>query len=1279
MCYEVDIVNIDSLKANRTNVSTPLSTGKKSHPSFSGHVLTQDSRGNDIYKFNLPNAPKGTKLYVTVLQRDADGFFKLQRNDSKKNKDGTYLNEDCYDVPEGFGSVVLKASDYKLDANHILGYRFAVNGREYTDKGAKADGNYTMAIPVTHSNSTRPRQMEHVLVDSFNVKTPSYAKRNHFNMLGGTLVSMNDKIDELAQAGVRNILGTPIFGQDNKSSHGYWTTNPYQITNNLGSYKDFRNLMLNLYAHGMSWTADGAFVNEGIEGIHIKDIINWGVDSPFVPMFETKDLANVPVRFGILSKNEEVNKHIHIKLVNAPYRIVYEKTADGYKEKEIKHSTVDNSKPTYIQVFDDRLASEEQMNNNEIFDVYDLKESGDNFEIANYKDSVQAYHARVDLPSVEANYKKYKELKHSDKSIEFKDTLTKWPNFKLVKSNKDGGVSLWVGNSDISKKRFVLSESSVNEIKATPEKREALLVSPYQVQDDTVQVGKFWTSEVARMLTEYTASELSQKLGDKRDFNSFKSAVEQLVAEGKLHKGAKDVFKAEENGGVSPLQNLLTISQITGNRKYKLKQTTMPQNVTDGLMSFPLDAIEFSPDLMGVLAYPYIKNMAVSADTIGMTRYQTFQMGNDYYDMIPTEYRNLYQKMDLIYANDMTDKAMDILGKVAEKTGKVLFENGELTQEGKEIYSVISPDVAKFLFVSAIAPQVQLKDNNEMLEYDLNELHSIDLNKLGLQYEVSPKDTATALISLIKNGIKNIPVQNEDKFVNLLAARINKLDSDTINVAKLIIEKTESGLDWRIDAAKDVADWEAHEAGKISTDKNKGVIFDFWSKFNKGVRQYNPRSYTIGELTDMDGQMHISEFLDKAGFSTVSDYSYFYDSLPSMYGQNDKGNGGGLSNVSGKLKGDGSYFDSGILDALNFAHRFVGNQDKPRILHLLAMDVAAFNKDKAIEVARVLGNGIKSTAEYNELSDSQKGAIFAAIEKLKNGNYTYNGQARKFDSENFGVRPFDYSLDDIIRQAAYDNEDFRNYVNGNKDKIKKLKANALKNILEPAMTKYRSIAFAMAALPGNPTNYAGDEFGMTGWETFCKNEKQENRNAIRWDWLNDDDYSFVKTYKKTIADVMNIRNKEAASALVNGTSIPFADQNVNGGGVAFALYRYNDKTDAIAILHSHGYDRMPEHRGLDVSIPYINLEGISDNGLPVGTIYVDALNPDNKFKVVNSKVIKRIDANGNEQNDIPLGNAGIILLREKDFKGNKLSFKGRVENPYVKLANTKYNLNNISK
>ena len=112
-------------------------------------------------------------------------------------------------------------------------------------KTLAADG-FNIATPINRSNPTRPRQIEHILIDSFNVEDFSKkTKRNHFNLLGGTLNSVNEKIDDLAKAGIRNILGTPIFGQDNKSSHGYWTTNPYQITNNLGSLADFNNLMVN--------------------------------------------------------------------------------------------------------------------------------------------------------------------------------------------------------------------------------------------------------------------------------------------------------------------------------------------------------------------------------------------------------------------------------------------------------------------------------------------------------------------------------------------------------------------------------------------------------------------------------------------------------------------------------------------------------------------------------------------------------------------------------------------------------------------------------------------------------------------------------------------------------------------------------------------------------------------------------------------------------------------------------------------------------------------------
>lgn len=1270
MCNEVYIVNIDGLNStNNFKISNPLSKkrGSKSHsnPTFSGQVLTQDARGNDVYKFNLPNAPEGTKIKLAVLTKDEKGDFKV------------FQDVETFPMPKGFESFVVNASKYQLDENNYLGYKFEVNGKEFTDKGVKADPgkNFTIAIPVQNANSTRPRQMEHVLVDSLNVKDPKAAKRNHFNMLGGKLSSVYDKIPEFKEFGIRNILGTPIFGQDNKSSHGYWTTNAYQITDNLGNYKDFKKLMVGLYQNGMSWTADGAFVNEGMEGIHVKDIMNWGTKSPFWAMFETKDLDNVPIRFGIFSKNDDVDKHTHIQLVNAPYKIVFEKTEDGhYKEAKVVRKSVDASKPTYIQVFDDRLASEEQMNGDSTFNVYANKNAKDKYEIANYKDSVQAYNFRVTVSDVEANYKKYKETRRMNKDVEFKNALTQWEKFSLVKSNKDGGVSLWVGNSDISKKRFVLPELALKSMNLKGDKKDEVVASQFQVQDDTVQIGKYWTGEVARILTEYTAKELSNKVN--KDGMTYEQAVKELIDEGKLPENAKIITEKEE-GQASPLDNILAISPVNGSRKYKLKQVKMPENITDGVMSYPFDAIEFSPDLMSVFAYPFIKNEAVSESTIGKSRYEMFQMGDEYYNQMPKRYRELYKKTDALLSNEMTDSAKSLMQALEEKTGKNLFEGDELTQEGKEIYSILAPDITKFLIVSALAPNIKPKDNAEMLEYDIQELKQVNLNSFNLQFQDSPESVASKLLLEIKNGLKKMPSDLKEQFVNQLSERISNVDSDAINVAKLIVERTESGLDWRIDASKDVGDWDAQYAGRFNPEKNADAILAFWNKFNKAVREYNPHSYTIGELTDWP--INKAQFILKTGFTTLSDYENFYSSLAGAYGQDDEGQPrGSITNIISKAFSDGKYFDSGIIDNLNFSHRFVGNQDKPRILHLMAMDVMAFHDNKGKEVERVLRTGFEKTDDFKSLSSEYKEAILNGLHRLKEGLHTVDGELKKFDSENLGVRPLDFTIDDAIEEATVLNEGFKNYAENNQDAIAKLKANTLKTVLEPAMKKYRSILFAMAALPGTPTNYAGDEFGMTGWETYTKNEKQENRNAVRWDWLKDDNYKFIKEFRETLSHVMKIRNKEAASALVNGSTQPFHNQQIRGGGEAAAFYRYNDKTDAIVVLHSNGWGPSPEQAGSDAALDCIKLDGLGFT-LPEGTIYVNALDENKKYKVCAGNVIKALDEHNNEINNIDLGNAGVILLRQNDFKGKTLSFKGRMENPNVKLANTRYNFHYMSR
>ncbi len=1251
---------------NNYSVSDPIKQKQsKKEPSFSGHVLTQDSHGEDVYKFNLPNAPKGTTLVLAIMTPDKNGDYKISQAPFEW---GEKL--------EGFNSIEIPVSLINLEKDQALGYKFLVGGKtELTDNSVRGDG-FNIATPINRANPTRPRQMEHILIDSFNITDfAKKTKRNHFNLLGGTLNSVNEKIDDLAKAGIRNILGTPIFGQDNKSSHGYWTTNPYQITNNLGSLADFNNLMVNLYKHNMSWTADGAFVNEGLEGIHIEDMINYGQDSPFIHMFETKDIGNEPFKFGILSKNDEVEKHTHIQLMNAPYKIVFKKAEDGtYKEdKIIKNPNYTTRKPTYIQVFDDRLASESQMNGDERFNVYANKDSGDNLEIANYKDSVQAYNRRVEPKNVKDNYEKYLKLKNHNPDIEFKNTLKEWPNFKIETSNKDGGVSLWVGNSDIAKKRFVVFESVLDGMNLSKEEKQLIKAAQYQVQDDTIQVGKFWTSEVSRKLTEYTAHELAEKLGDEKSQQSFEKAIKQLIEEGKLAPQVSAVMASEGSKG-SPLKNILS-TNFMGDRDYSLKTKKLPESLTDGLMSYPLDAIEFSPDLSTIFAYPYIKNLAVTDDTVGMSRFDMFKMGDKYYNQMPDRYKVLYKEMDDLYANDMTTQAKSIMSDLQDKTGVKYFTNdGKLNQQGREVYSLVAPDIAKFLVVSALAPNVKPKSNDTMLEYDVKDLNKVNTCSLGLQYEVSPEDAAKSLINKLQVGLNNIDVKTKKSFVDSLAHRVANVDSDVVNVAKLIVEKTESGLDWRIDAAKDVADWDSEEAGFITKKQNMDFATKFWNKYNSAVRDYNPSSYTIGELTDInDDVIPKSQFLQKSGFTTLSDYEWFYGALPAIYGQNADGENKGniYQTVSDKFS---SYKNSGFAEHVNFAHRFVGNQDKPRITHLLSMDVGSFNKDKVVETKRILGNAINGSAEFNSLSDDLKDAFWKAFDLLSEGSYMKDGKFKDYDNENYGVRPFEFTLDSVINSAKEMSPEFKSFVDSHKNKIEKLEAEVYKNIVSSALAKNVAITFAQVGLPGNPTTYAGDELGMTGWETACKNEKQENRNALRWDWLNDPNYKFIKDYYDEISKIRNVRNDSAASALVNGATIELYPQVLNNKAEAIALYRYNDKTDAIVVLHNSCFGSQPEQYGEDNSyIDSIKLGGLP-MGLPSGTVFVNALDKTQHFMVKDGARIEYVDEKGNRKGDINLGRQGIILVREKDFKGKDFpSFKGRIENANVKLANTKYN------
>lgn len=99
----------------------------------------------------------------------------------------------------------------------------------------------------------------------------------------------------------------------------------------------------------------------------------------------------------------------------------------------------------------------------------------------------------------------------------------------------------------------------------------------------------------------------------------------------------------------------------------------------------------------------------------------------------------------------------------------------------------------------------------------------------------------------LKRGVKKLNENRQADFEKFLAKKLEKFDTETINAARLVIEKAEAGLDWRIDAAKDVGDWDAVDAGKMSERECYDKTAGFWEKFNSAVHKIQPRILTQSE------------------------------------------------------------------------------------------------------------------------------------------------------------------------------------------------------------------------------------------------------------------------------------------------------------------------------------------------------------------------------------------------------------------------------------------------
>ena len=556
----------------------------------------------------------------------------------------------------------------------------------------------------------------------------------------------------------------------------------------------------------------------------------------------------------------------------------------------------------------------------------------------------------------------------------------------------------------------------------------------------------------------------------------------------------------------------------------------------------------------------------------------------------------------------------------------------------------------------------------------------------------------------------------------------------------MIIDRTESGMGLRVDAAKDIAAMDSVRATSDDISKAWNDVIKFWSLYVKeGVQKENPHAYTTAEVTDIDkfiGEHPIGKLnsapeadrnmLEKVGVTSLANYSYFFSMPTGIYSVNpETGNEDGFGVINGiKEKLDGidntGWIDNlgmlfqGTPDSSIHSYTFSGNHDKPRILHVLGLDMGLYNSDfeskeskedaadvlmlgaeynpeevgvdnfdfsstsaPAIAMGKRLKDVIRSITVLNDeektkiLRDIRKGKavendelnhslrvlskddfnkISRAIAKLARGVFQVGDDVTApkiyFNPDAFGQRPFDVVIKDVFKSADLDIDD---------EQLGKIKDLVFERMLAPAMEKYKSIYKMLTLLPGDPTDFAGDKEGMTGFESKSKNITQQNRNAIRWEWVNEKSpmyKPFIAKYKKEMNDIMALRTRPELSALNDGHTVSLVnwtnakEYDSKFERVFCANLRYNaEGSKVITIFGKPDLEKPNPSVSLGdkvVKLPYINLssdkkrEGLV-GGLTVGTEFKNANENDNsvyKVELANINIPVRVPNDYNKEKEV---------------------------------------------
>ena len=931
--------------------------------SFNGFQHSVGNAGEHLYKFNYPH------------DNNQDVRIEFYRANSKQNEKPiktiklSETNTVCFDeIPE-------------LKSGEAVKYKVFVNGRAVADTGYytgdRGSGNGYNMIYRNGTNPLVQGQAILTVIDShrpgasyadfasdktgsidYNIEKQKAAERvirTFSNKGGGSLAGIQYDLPLLKSIGVKKVFMTPVWGGDNRSSSRYWNKNDMHISDELGNIDNYETFIRALFKNGMQYVDDFAVTSEGLEGVHIQYILRWANQNPQMQyLFKMSGIKDAPLTLGIVPKNME----------NLRHRVVNPTVLYNPDTKKIeKNPDYDSRKETYFQVYDASQVTEEQLKNtNELIGNYQKLETEDKLAINISDDTVVNYAFEIKPEEYENRLKKLVEInKGSETPIELNSPdgtlfIGQFTHFKIGTSAE--GAVFWDANKDLFKRNYFISGydekllNAIPNIKERDEIRELMKRANCEARDMAVQASVYRTQVVKDSQLIYAAQMLQGA--------DSKEAIDKLIGT-VLPKEAQ--LNEEEIENIKDGWYELAPKLVENRDDYTLKS----------IMKLPLDSLELGDNTVGVLSSPFFSKRASNKEGIGISRYEFNKQGAGVY----SPYHKTYHNVDGLFENQIREFVDDVINKVNETSKeKLLDENKKYTEYGEYVVDLLGKEIAKYALLKAIAgDKLQTKVmpddvSKGKITYDYQELKkSTTLEALGINAS-SPEEEAKALYNIILNGLEGLTNNDVDYVANAISKRIEGTTINSFRLAEAMVNKAGLGLDFRLDAAKDVADMDAVRNGDITFDQAWDDVIDFWKKIVQEIKKVNPNAYIVAEITDIDQLMRaqygknadvwnadlskiggkyknvpdaIRKFFEETGITSEAAYSYTFTDLLHVFSADAEFGNVPKDGMSGFVDRIKTLINSNNIDYIRNAWTFADNHDKPSVIHSMALDMELFH------------------------------------------------------------------------------------------------------------------------------------------------------------------------------------------------------------------------------------------------------------------------------------------------------------------------------------------------